>query len=108
MARVIAGTAPERTNRLMMLGAVLFAAIAAVLIFVALRETDGGSGTSAGAESVVVAARDIETNTKLTADMVEVRSVPLDQVITGAYTSTTGLIGLPARYLIQQGEQITT
>jgi len=107
MARVLAGTPPERTSRMMMLGAVLFAAIAALLVFVILRQTDEGGSSAAGTESVVVAATDVDTNVKLTADMLGVKAVPLDQVITGAYSSTTPLIGLPARYPIEAGDQIT-
>jgi len=106
MARVIAATPIERTNRLVMLGAVLCAAIAALLIFVALQGR-GGSEVSAGTATVVVASGDIEANTVLGANLLETRAVPSDQLIVGGYRDTADLIGLPARYPIQAGEQIT-
>ncbi len=108
MARAIAGTSPERTGRLMIIAAVVFAALAAVLVFVALHQKNSG-GTAAGAtQDVVVAKQDIGVNTKLTADMVEVKALPSSDIIAGGYATVQGLVGLPARYPIQSGEQITS
>jgi Flp pilus assembly protein CpaB len=109
MARVATANNPERTSRLMIIAALVFAALAAVLVFVALHKSSGNSTSSAVAASqdVVVAKQDIDVNTKITADMVAVKSLPSDQVISGAYATTVGLIGLPARYPIAAGEQVT-
>jgi Flp pilus assembly protein CpaB len=93
----------------MVIAALVFAALAAVLVFVALQQKSGDGGSSAVAtQDVVVAKQDISVNTKLTADMVEAKALPSDQIITGAYATTQGIIGLPARYPIQSGEQITS
>jgi Flp pilus assembly protein CpaB len=109
MARAITGTSAERTGRLMVIAALVFAALAAILVFVALHNRGGSGGSSAVAtQDVVVAKQDISVNTKLTADMVEAKALPSNQIITGAYATTQGIIGLPARYPIQSGEQITS
>ncbi|OGO51716.1 MAG: Flp pilus assembly protein CpaB [Chloroflexi bacterium RBG_16_68_14] len=108
MARVIAGTSPERANRLMLAAAVVFAAIASLLVFLALqRQGDGGSGGAAQTTGVAVAARDIPANTKLTPDMLEVRPLPGDAVLDGAYEKIEPLVGLPTRFPLAKGEQLT-
>jgi pilus assembly protein CpaB len=108
MAQAATANNPERTNRLIAIGAVLFAALAAVLLFVALQSRDGGGGGAiAGTQDVVVAKQDIGVNSTLTAGMVEVKALPSDQVIAGAYGTAQGVLGLPVRYPLQKGEQIT-
>ena len=110
----MAQTSGARTgsrNRTMIVAAIVFAAIAALLLFVTLRSSDSGGGGAiapVAMADVVVATQDIRGNTKLTADMIEVRSLPEDQVLLGAYTSVQAAIGLPVRYPLQAGEQLTT
>ena len=108
MARAIAETAPENRNRLMIIAAVVFAAIAALLLFVALQNANDGGGAADADTEVVVASQDIDPNTRVTSDMLEVTSVPADQALSGVYGTTDAVVGLPTRYLIQQGEQVTT
>ena len=112
MANVLAGTSPEGRNRIMIAAAVVFAAIAATLLFVALQNQDDEGVTtsvSGATTEVVVASQTILPNTKLTADMLELQSVPADQVLSGAYTEDVELaVGLPARFPLQKGEQIST
>lgn len=96
----------------MIAAAVVFAAIAALLLFVALQSGGGGdssSSTSSGVvlTEVVVASRDIEANTLISAEMLELRSVPPDQALAGSFESVDLAIGLPARFPVQQGEQLT-
>ena len=110
MARVIAGASEPGNNRLMFVAAVAFAVIAAALVYAALGDRgggDSGAGTIA-MQDVVVAARGAEVNTLLTLDMLEVRSVAADQVLAGAAASPEALVGLPVRFPIQAGEQITS
>ena len=111
MARAIAARpAHDQRSKLMLVAALFFAAIAAVLVFVALQNgSDGGkSASSAGATvDVVVAARDIGANTTLTADMLELRAVPLDVALSGTYGSVDQLIGTPTRFPLQAGAQVT-
>ena len=88
--------------------AIIFAAIAAILLFVALQSRDDGGGGVADTAKVVVAAQNIGTNTEITADMLELKTVSTDQMLTGAYTQVDTVVGVPARYPVQQGEQITS
>jgi pilus assembly protein CpaB len=93
----------------MLAAAVLFAAIFALLLFVWLQSRDGGGGGEAAITTdVVVASQDISANTVLTAEMLTVRSVPADEALAGAYSSVETVVGLPVRYPVQAGEQITT
>lgn len=114
MAGVIARSPEQRSGRLMMIAAVILAGIAAVIVFVALNEAAGSSGeksttgsSAAAAQMIVVASRDIEVNTVLSLDMLEIRSFAPEQVIAGASTATEAVVGLPVRFPVQQGEQIT-
>ena len=110
MARVLAGTSPEGRNRIMIIAAVVFAAIAGVLLFVALqsRDDDGGGLSAAAAIDVVVTTRSIDPNTLLTSDMLELDAVPADQALAGVFTSVERVVGLPVRYPLQKGEQVST
>ncbi len=113
MATAVAasGTGPERRNRLLIIGAIVFGLITAVLLFTALQNRDGGSSSSSPVQvttqEVLVATRDVDSNTVLTADMLEVRSVPVDQVLTGGYDAVETAVGLPLRFPLQSGEQVT-
>lgn len=110
MAQAVAAKPAESRNRLMIVAAVVFAALAAILLFVALQNGGGGGGGTAAVVStdVVVAATNIDANTKITADMLELKSVSTDQALTGAYSSVDAAVGLPVRYPLQTGEQVTT
>ncbi len=110
MAQAIAA-APQGRNRTMVLAALLFAAIAAVLVYAAL-QSQGGGGTSdpvmsAETTAAVVAARSVPANTILTAGMLEVRQVPPSSQLDGVFASTAGVVGLPTRYPLEAGEQVT-
>ena len=104
------GARTETRNRTMIVAAFVFAAIAAVLLFVTLRSGDGdGAATIApvAMADVVVATQDISGNTKLTEGMIEVKSLPEDQLLAGVYTAIEAAVGLPVRYPLQAGEQVT-
>lgn len=109
MARVIAaGAEPAARSRVLVVAAVLFAAVAAALVFVALQQrTEEGQGSVGAVTDVVVAARDLPANTRLTADMLEVRAVPAQAALTDGYASIEALVGLPTRYPLARGEQLT-
>ena len=110
----MAQTSGARTgtrNRTMIVAAFVFAAIAALLLFVTLRSSDsegGGAIASVAMADVVVATQNISGNTKLTVEMIEVKSLPEEQVLAGGYTTVQAAVGLPVRYPLQAGEQITT
>jgi pilus assembly protein CpaB len=107
MAQVIAEKLPQGTNRFMLITAVLFAAIAGALVFVVLQSAGGGDGGSVAATApVVVASRDVPANTRLTADMLDVRSLPVEAVVDGGYATTDALVGRATRFPLVKGEQL--
>jgi len=111
MATAVAtrGTAPEGRNRLLVIGAIVFGLITAVLLFVALQHNDDGdSAVQVTTRDVVVVNRDVGANTILTEDMLSVEAVPADQVLGNAYAETGLAVGLPVRYPLQANEQLTT
>lgn len=109
MAQVIAWMPAERTNRLLLAAGGLFAAVAAVLVFVALQsQSDGADGDSVAATlPVVVTAQAVPANTVLTVDMLAVRALPEDAIVAGAYGQVEPLVGLPVRFPLAEGEQLT-
>ena len=110
-AAVTTANAPSGSrNRMMILAALVFAAIAALLLFVALQSRGEGvsSVTAPASVDIVVAAQNIDANTKVTSEMLELKSIPTDQALTGAYSSIETAVGLPVRYPLQRGEQLTT
>lgn len=112
MATAVAGTPQESRSKLMIAAAVVFAAIAALFLFVALQNSGGGEGTASGGGAlvtteVVVASQDIGANTLITAEMLELKSVPAGEALAGAFESVELAVGLPARFPVQRGEQVT-
>jgi pilus assembly protein CpaB len=111
MAQTLARPDPARTNRLILIGAIVLAALAAVLVFVALSRSSGGSSTTttsiAGTVDVVTASRNISGGAKITDDMLKIVTVPKNLVIEGASTDPSTLKGLTTRYPLAKGEQFS-
>ena len=108
MARAMAGTGPEKSNRLFLILAVVAGLIAAVLVFAALNDGGGGSETSTTATvNVVVAGQDIPAGTRISEGMLTTASITPGSKLEGAYTSSAPLAGFVARYPISAGEQVT-
>ncbi len=108
MARSLAQN-PDRQNRLLLMGALGLAVLAALFAFVSLRgfgEGDGG-GSRAGDVSVVVTTQSIGAGARIDAGMLELASVPPDTMIENALVSLGGLDGSIARYPLERGEQVT-
>jgi Flp pilus assembly protein CpaB len=85
--------------------------IAAVVVFVAVRGSDDDDSVGAvptGGSAAVVAAQDISAGTEITAEMVEVKTVPDDLLISGVYDDTDVVVGDVAKVAIAQGEQINS
>lgn len=100
----------SRGNRALLLLALGAGIVAAVLVFVALSDSDEGK-TAVVSEgvpvaSVVVASQNISAGTEIAADMLRVIEVPRELLITGAYTETGPLVGQKARVAILSGEQV--
>ena len=94
-----------RPERMVLLLAIVFGAVAALLVAVAL-SSRSDTGTGEGAVPVVVARRDISPGTTITAEMVEVRQVPAAVALNDAFRDTTQLVGKVARLPLAAGEQV--
>ena len=107
MPRTIS-TLSERPGRSLLLLALLFAIVAAVLVFLALNRNDGGDEKTAGQATtkVVVAGEDIAARTTLDADMLKVADVPADSVLKGSFSDIDDLDGQVTRYPLVSGEQV--
>ena len=108
MARAVAGSRPERGNRVFLVLAVVAALIAAVLVFAAL---NGGSGDGGGVDTVatskvVVAQQGIPANTRITAEMLEIKFLPTDEVNAEAFTAPSQVIDRVATEEVAAGDQI--
>lgn len=111
MARTLANELTDRSSRTFLILALIFAGITAALVYAGLRASgdDEGGGTTAQAATVpvVVAAQDIRIGQEITADMVEVKSLPADAVIAGAFGKPEDVVGKNAAGLIEKGDQLT-
>ena len=96
-----------RSNKAVLLLALFLGLVSAVLVYVYLSQA-GGEETAASdtTKPAVVAAVDISARTRITADMVEVRSLAESAVHQDAFASTEQLVGMVTRLPIAAGEQI--
>ena len=98
-------------SRLPLILGLILGLVAAVLVVVYLTSAKDEGGTTSGGGSgdfpVVVAKQSIAANVKITPEMVEVRTVPQADAITGAISTTEGLVGKVTRVAIVANEQIS-
>jgi pilus assembly protein CpaB len=97
------------SNRPVLFLALFLGLVSAVLVYVYLSQ-DGGDGkaTASVTKPVVVATEDISARTRITADMVEVKSLSAGAVHQDAFASTEELVGMVTRVPIAANEQILT
>jgi len=110
MARSLTQLGPERANRMILFGAIGLAVVAAVLVFASLSNYGGSSDGTPGFGStvnVVVAASDIKAGTKITADMLEIDTLPSAAAVTGAVTDKAAVVGLTTLYPLQKNDQLS-
>ena len=112
MSSITASANAERTNRWLLIGAVVLAIATGVLVFAAVAnfgsdDDKAASAVDEGDQPVVVAAQDIAPNTKITDNMVEVRSVAPESLVTGALGETSVVVGEVAQVQILRGEQVS-
>ncbi len=95
-------------NRMLLLAALLLGLISAILIGLYLSSLDGGGKTAAPVttRTVVVAAAEIDPLTQISAEMLTVKAIPLDLVLSGAFTDAEDAIGQTAQVSIVPGEQV--
>jgi len=109
MTRAATRSAGGRTNRKFLIVAVLFGALTAVL-FYALTSRGGTTTTtapSAGDIQVVVARGVIPQRTTITAELLQVKSVPLSAAAVGAFGDITSVVGKVTRYPVAANQQVT-
>ena len=98
-----------RTNRRFLLIAVLLGGLAAALVYAKLSSDGGGGGgesASTTATQIVVAKSAIDQRTMVTAEMLELKSVPNNLVIAGAFTSVNDVVGKVTKFPLDANEQI--
>jgi len=109
MARTLTSGVVQRADRKVMALAVVFALIAAILIFAVLSSSDSGNKAAPAGNTVnvVAASGDISARTTLSSDMLQIVAVPADQALSGSYSDAASLVGLTTRYPLSDGEQVT-
>ncbi len=106
MAQTMTGaTTVGRVNRRFLLLALILASLSAVLAYVALQNTGGGTA-STNEIPVVVAKVPIPAGTRITSDMLELRNLPTGAVGDQSVDNLAGLVGQVARYPIAANEQV--
>jgi pilus assembly protein CpaB len=107
MARTAATATTGRANRRFLLLALLAGLVSAILVYAALsRATEDNGGAATITVPAVVAARDIPARTEITAGMVEVKQVPVDDRSDLAFSDPTQVVGQVTRFPIAAGEHI--
>ena len=114
MARpaTVPATASSSRNRGLLLIAALAGVLAAALTFAYLNSQSGGKEEAPAVVSseetvaVVVVNQDVPFGTKITADMVEVRRVPVAMALTGAFSDAKDVVGKVATTPLIAGEQV--
>ena len=100
----------KRSNRLVLLVGVFLAIVAFVGILLLVRSPSGDNASNKPPTEgpVVVATTDIPLSTRIAADQVTTKVVPLTGISAGAFTDPSQVIGQIARQPIATGAQITT
>ncbi len=98
----------KRSNRLVLLVGVFLAIVAFVGILLLVRSPGGpNTPTVPTTATVVVAATDIALSTKISADQLTTKVVPLNAVSEGAFVDPSQVVGQIARETVATGAQIT-
>jgi Flp pilus assembly protein CpaB len=99
----------KRSNRLVLLVGVFLAVVAFVGILLLLQSPTSQNGTNAIPTEglVVIAKTDIDLSTRIRADQVETKTVPLAAISADAFADVSQVIGQIARQPVAAGGQIT-
>lgn len=110
MAQRVAGGAKGRMNRRFLLVAILLAGLSAALVYAKI-SANGTSTTSkavAGNQQVVVAKIAIKQRTTITPAMLELKSVPLNTLAVGAFTSVNDALGKVTKFPVEANQQLVS
>jgi Flp pilus assembly protein CpaB len=113
MSSIVQGMNAEKTNRWLLIGAAVLAVVAGALVFAALANFGGdddetvtsGEGPDV---NVLVANQDISAGTALTEDMFRVAKFKESEVIAGAVSNPSSVVGRTARVNIQENQPLST
>ncbi len=99
----------KRSNRLVLLIGVFLAVVAFVLVVVTLGNPPPAPPTAVAPTTgpVIVAKVDIPLSTRIRADQVDVKTLPLDAISPGAFKDVSQVVGQVARQPVALGAQIT-
>ena len=99
----------KRSNRLVLLVGVFLAIVAFVGILLLVRDNGGGSkATQPPTEGpVVIAAADIPLSSRIKAEQLTTKTLPLTSISAGAFTDPSQVVGQIARAPVATGAQIT-
>jgi pilus assembly protein CpaB len=97
-----------KSNKTLIFLGLFLGVVSAVLVVVYLSQAGGGGGdVSGGAVTPVVVVKDsVPVGTRITEDMVTLKSLSTDAVLTGAYRDTGDVVGQVARVPMVAGEQV--
>ena len=100
-------------NRMPLMLGLLLGLISAALIVVYLGQANSDGGSKGGqvtgdTTAAVVASQDIPAGTKITADMVSVKQIPISVVLQGSIQELTGVVDQVTSVPIVAGEQVLT
>ncbi len=108
MARAGAGGSVGRINGRFALLTIVCGILSAVLVYAAIARNGGTKQTSAETTAAtVIAAVDIPARTQITAEMVEVRDVPVSGRTAMALSNVDDVVGKVTRYPVGLDEQFT-
>ena len=109
MARAGASGSASRINGRFMLLTIVCAGLSAILVYAGVARSSGDkeTATSAVTATTVIAKVDIPARTQITADMVELREIPVEGRAATALTSVDEVVGKVTRYPIAPDEQVT-
>jgi Flp pilus assembly protein CpaB len=101
----------KRSNRLVLLIGIFLAIVAFVLVLLTLQSGSGGTNGPSAAPtttSIVVAAKDIPLSTKIQADDLSLKAIPIAEKPLDAFTDTSFVIGQIARQAVTTGQYISS
>lgn len=99
----LSGASRIPTQRLVLIAGLVGGLIAAVLVFVVVTQAGGSED---GSRSVVLAKQDIPAQSRLVADMLEVKTLPADKVNPEAFTARSQLVNRITAAAVKAGDQI--
>jgi pilus assembly protein CpaB len=98
----LSGSSRMTTQRWVLIAGVVVGLIAAILVFVVVTQAGGSDGD----RSVVVAKQDIPAQSRLVADMLEVKNMSADEVAPEAFTARSQVVNRITAEAISAGDQI--